>query len=88
MVPDTEAPTGPDGKANRNDRYSTARAAVRDGVLDAIGTVALLGFSLVCLFVGTRGFVVGSSPAISGGFVVASCLLAAAAFDLVPPFRG
>lgn len=33
-----------------------SRNAVRGGVLDAIGTVSLLGFSLLTLFIGVRGF--------------------------------
>ncbi|QFU84200.1 hypothetical protein GCU68_14300 [Natronorubrum aibiense] len=66
----------------------TEYAVVRDAIFDAVGTVALLGFALVFLFVGVRGFVVGSSLPLSAAFVAASLLVAGAALDLVPPFRG
>ncbi|MFA9426915.1 hypothetical protein [Natronorubrum sp. A-ect3] len=68
--------------------YTVNRSVVRDAIFDAVGTVALLGFALVFLFVGVRGFVVGSSLPLSAAFVAASLLVAGAALDLVPPFRG
>ena len=68
--------------------HTVDRSVVRDAIFDAVGTVALLGFSLVFLFVGVRGFVVGSSLPLSAAFVAASLLVAGAALDLVPPFRG
>ncbi|MDG5821933.1 hypothetical protein [Natronococcus sp. A-GB7] len=86
MVPDTET-NGGTTEMNRDEHAKTSRNDVRSGVLDAIGTVALLGFSLLALFIGVRGLFIGSSMAISGGFVVVSCLLAAAAFNFIPPFR-
>jgi len=86
MVPDIETDGGTT-EMSRDENVEMSRNAVRDGVLDAIGTVSLLGFSLLALFIGVRGFFIGSSMAISGGFVIISCLLAAAAFNLIPPFR-
>ncbi|MFC4990587.1 hypothetical protein [Saliphagus infecundisoli] len=86
MVPDTETDGGT-SKMNRDGDMDISRNAVRDGVLDAIGTVSLLGFSLLALYIGARGFFTNSSMAISGGFIIVSCLLAAAAFNLIPPFR-
>ncbi|AGB31670.1 hypothetical protein C488_14397 [Natrinema pellirubrum DSM 15624] len=86
MVPDIETDGGTT-EMSRDENIEMPRNAVKNGVLDAIGTVALLGFSLLALFIGIRGFFIDSSMAISGGFVIASCLLAAAAFNLIPPFR-
>ncbi|WP_265111881.1 hypothetical protein [Halosolutus halophilus] len=86
MVPDIETDGGTT-ETNRDEHVGVPQSAVRNGVLDAIGTIALLGFSLLALFIGVRGFFVDSSMAISGTFIVISCLLAAAAFNLIPPFR-
>ena len=86
MVPDIESDGGTT-EMSRDENVEVSRNAVKDGVLDAVGTVAILWFSLLALFIGARGFFIGSSMAISGGFVIVSCLLAAAAFNLVPPFR-
>ncbi len=72
---------------NREENVKVSRNAVRDGVLDAIGAVSLLGFSLLALFIGVRAFFIDSSLAVGGGFVIVSCLLAAAVFNLIPPFR-
>ena len=80
--PDTD--TGPSGETE----YTVARSAIRDAIFDAVGTVLLLGFSLVFLFIGVRGLVSGSSLPLSAGFVAASLFVAGAALDLVPPFRG
>lgn len=78
---------GTDSDPDREEHYTTARLAVRDGALDVVGTISLLGFSLLFLFIGVRGFLIESSTAISSIFVIAACLVAAAAFNLVPPFR-
>jgi len=86
MAPDIEMDGGTT-ETDRGEHVGLSRSAVRNGILDAVGTVALLGFSLLALFIGVRGFFVDSSMAISGAFIAISCLLAAAAFNLIPPFR-
>jgi len=86
MVPDIETDGGTT-ETNRDEHVGMSRNAIRNGILDAVGTVAILGFSLLALFIGVRGFFVDSSMAISGAFIAISCLLAAAAFNLIPPFR-
>ncbi|ELY42498.1 hypothetical protein [Natronorubrum sulfidifaciens] len=80
--------TDTDTESGGETEHAVARSAVRDAIFDAIGTVVLLGFSLVFLFVGVRGLVVGSSLPLSAAFIAASLLVAGAALDLVPPFRG
>ncbi|EMA45528.1 hypothetical protein [Halobiforma nitratireducens] len=72
--------------SGRDERDERVRDTVRDGVYDAVGTVALLGFSLLFLAVGVRGLLEGAS-ALGGAFLVLAAVVAAAAFDLVPPFR-
>lgn len=84
MANETDMDTEPSDEPE----YTVGRSVVRDAIFDAVGTVALLGFALVFLFVGVRGFVVGSSLPLSAAFVAASLLVAGAALDLVPPFRG
>ena len=86
MVPDIEADGGTT-EMNQDENMEMSQDAVGGGVLDTIGTVALLGFSLLALALGVSEFFTDSSLAISGGFVIVSCLLAAAAFNLIPPFR-
>jgi len=53
MVPDIETDGGTT-EMSRDENVEMSRNAVRDGVLDAIGTVSLLGFSLLALFIGVR----------------------------------
>lgn len=88
MVPDTENDSAQSTKPSQEEHYTVDQLAVRDGILDAIGTISLLGFSLLFLFIGVRGLFIGSSTVFSSLFVVAACLMAAAAFNLIPPFRG
>ncbi|ELY83861.1 hypothetical protein C486_01489 [Natrinema gari JCM 14663] len=87
MVPGTKKDRGMDSDPDRADHYTTTRLAVGDGALDVVGTISLLGFSLLFLFIGVRGILIESSTALSSLFVIAACLVAAAACNLVPPFR-
>lgn len=93
---DGEAETDGDARADggvavdldRDELYAVVREALRDAILDVLGTVSLLAIALVFVFVGARGVVVGSSTTIGVAFVVGGVLLAAAALEFVPPFRG
>ena len=71
--------------------YTVVRSAVRDALMDILGTVALLGFALLFVAVGGQAAISGSTTttiALGAGAVVVGFAIAAAALDLVPPFRG
>ena len=72
---------------DRDDRYATVRAASVDAILDAIGTVLLLGFALLFLAISVRALLIDAWSPIAVGFLVAAVAVAGAAFNLVPPFR-
>ena len=74
----------------REELYEIVHAAVKDAMLDVLGTVALLGFGLVFVAVGGQFLLESSSQvgtALGGLFAGLGFLIGAAALDLVPPFR-
>ena len=74
----------------REDLYEVVHAAVKDAMLDVLGTVALLGFGLVFVAVGGQFLLEASSSTgtVLGGFLVGvGFLTAAVALGVVPPFR-
>lgn len=83
--------TGPDGvveDASREELYRIVRAAVEDAIRDVLGTVVLLGLSLVLLAAGASGLLTAGSAtgvAVGAGLALAGLGLAAVALDLVPP---
>jgi len=86
MVPDIETDGGTT-EMSRDENVEMSRNAVRDGVLDAIGTVSLPWIFSLALFIGVRGVYIG----FLNGYQrrVRYCFLPAgrAAFNLIPPFR-
>ena len=74
----------------REELYAVVQSAVRDALLDVLGTVVLLGFALLLVAVGGRAVISGSTTAVALGVgaVVVGFAITAAALDLVPPFRG
>ncbi|OAQ52488.1 hypothetical protein HTG_12765 [Natrinema mahii] len=87
MVRPTMTTTDPESGKTRRDRDAIGRSAVADAIFDAVGTLSLLGFSLLFLAVGVRGLLVDGSTAVAVAALVASVAVAGAAFELVPPFR-
>ncbi|WP_241432732.1 hypothetical protein [Natrinema pellirubrum] len=79
--------TDPESRKTRRDRDAIGRSAVADAIFDAVGTLSLLGFSLLFLAVGVRGLLVDGSTAVAVAALVASVAVAGVAFELVPPFR-
>lgn len=64
--------------------------SVRRSMLDVLGTVLLLGFSLLFLGIGARGLLTATTTvgiAIGLAAIAGGLALAAAAFGLIPPFR-
>ncbi|ELY99423.1 hypothetical protein C482_10351 [Natrialba chahannaoensis JCM 10990] len=74
----------------QHDSTADVRQGTRDALYDTIGTVALLGFSLLFIAVGTRELVTAGSAA-GGALGIAIGLfgfvLAAIAFNVVPLSR-
>jgi hypothetical protein len=72
------------------DLYTVVRAAVKDALLDVIGTLLLVGIAFVLVLAGGRAVVAADSAAGTGlGLVVAAfgLYLAAATLEVVPPIR-
>lgn len=70
--------------------YTVVRAAVKDALLDVIGTLLLLGVAFVLVVAGVGGLFRASAPAqaVVGAVVLAiGVYLAAATLELVPPVR-
>lgn len=70
--------------------YSVVRTAVKDALLDVIGTVLLVGVGLVLVTAGGQAVVqTPSLPGIAVGVWLAAIgiYLAATALELVPPIR-
>lgn len=69
--------------------HRVVRAAMKDALLDVIGTLLLVGVAVVLVIVGVGGLLSGTAPGVAVGAVlaVAGCYLAAASLELVPPIR-
>jgi hypothetical protein len=70
--------------------YGVIHAAVKDALLDVIGTLLLVGIAFVLVLVGGQAIV--SSGTTTGivagiGFVTVGVYLAAASLEIVPPIR-
>lgn len=87
MSPNTESNGESAVESDRGEIYSAVRFGFKDAILDVIGTVLLLGFSLIFVFVGVRGLVIETSTAVSIAFVIGGFVLAMVALDFVPFFR-
>lgn len=84
----------PDGgtatEADHEELYAVVRAAVKDALLDVVGTVALLGFALLFVATGVRGLLeaAGTTGAVASlALVGLGVVVAAVALDLVPSIR-
>lgn len=82
--PDSSEPAATE--LERDEQYEIVYAATRDAMYDVLGTAVLLAFALLFVYVGARG-VVESMTEIGVVFLVLAALVAAAALDLVTPFR-
>ncbi|OLZ42663.1 hypothetical protein A6E15_07925 [Natrinema saccharevitans] len=87
MVRPTMTTTDPESGKTREDRDAIVRSAVADAIFDAVGTLSLLGFSLLFLAVGVRGLLVDGSTAVAVAALAASVAVAGSAFELIPPSR-
>lgn len=70
--------------------YGVVHAAVKDALLDVIGTLMLVGIAFVLLAAGAQALLSSTSAlglAVGFGFVVGGLYLAAATLELVPPIR-
>lgn len=97
MVPDSndgsdERPTASDGGADLgfdpDALYRVVHAAVKDALLDVIGTVLLLGVALVLVATGGQLLLwsLSGAAAVAGAvLIVLGCYVAATALDLLPP---
>ncbi|QRV17450.1 hypothetical protein JMJ58_21070 (plasmid) [Haloterrigena salifodinae] len=80
---------GKEDSIKRNEElYSAAQAGSKDAIFDLVGTISLLIFALFFIFIGTRALVIGGSTILGVGFIVSAVIVAAAACNLIPPFRG
>lgn len=95
MVPNSQRPTDTDGGAfdpgfDEAVLYRVVRDAVKDALLDVIGTVLLLGIAFVLVIAGIQAVFSSISPgtvAIGIGVVAAGVYLAAATLEIIPPIR-
>lgn len=101
MVPDSpRQPSGDDAASGRDDRtvaefddaklYTVVRDAVKDALLDVVGTLLLVGVAFVLVVAGAQALLQSASllPAAVGLlFVVVGLYVAAATLELVPPIR-
>ncbi|WP_255190869.1 hypothetical protein [Natronobeatus ordinarius] len=81
---------GYDVGLDEQELYLVVRTAVKDAMLDVVGTLVLLGFALGLVWIGGWMAIDGDSTgfvAAGGAFVVAGALLAAVALELLPPIR-
>ncbi|TYL40163.1 hypothetical protein CV102_00855 [Natronococcus pandeyae] len=77
-------------EADREELYAVVRAAVKDALLDVVGTIALLGLGLLFVTTGARGLLeaAGTTGAVvSLALVGLGFAIAAVALDLVPSIR-
>ncbi|WP_293027159.1 hypothetical protein [Natronococcus sp.] len=86
----TKSDGGTSLEADREELYAVVRAAVRDALLDVVGTVALLGFALLFVATGVRGLLEAAGTAgaaVSLVLVALGVVIAVVALDLVPSIR-
>lgn len=70
--------------------YSVIHAAVKDALLDVIGTLLLVGIAFVLVVAGGQALLTSTSTAaIAIGFTLVVCglYLAAATLEVIPPIR-
>lgn len=96
MVPESQRPTDTerDGSVDPGfDEvafYRVMRKAVKDALLDVIGTVLLLGIAFVLVIAGIQAVFTSLSlgtVAIGIGVTAVGTYLAAAALEIIPPIR-
>lgn len=103
MVPETSRTiAGPEGETEQETDggtrtgfdeaalYSVVRAAVKDALLDVLGTLLLVGVAFVLVATGGRMAVASdATPGVVLGLVVAlgGVYLAAATLEVIPPVR-
>lgn len=96
MVPNSQRPTDTDGGESfapgfdEATLYRVVRDAVKDALLDVIGTVLLLGIAFVLVIAGIQAVFSSISlgaVAIGIGVVAAGVYLAAATLEIIPPIR-
>ncbi|MFC6989210.1 hypothetical protein ACFQJD_11735 [Haloplanus sp. GCM10025708] len=89
---DDDAPKADGGAAGFDEArlYTVVRNAVKDALLDVVGTLLLVGVAFVLVVAGVQAVLWGLSPGTITIGVVAVAFglyLAAAALELVPPVR-
>lgn len=70
--------------------FRLVRDAVRDALLDVIGTLLLLGLASVLVLVGVQLYlssISGLGAALGGVLAVVGLYLAAATLEIIPPLR-
>jgi len=96
MVPDSQRPTETDGGDSfdpgfdETALYTVVRDAVKDALLDVIGTVLLLGIAFVLVIAGIQAVFSSISlatVAIGIGVLAVGVYLAAATLEIIPPIR-
>lgn len=89
-VEDARTDGGYDAGLDEDELYLVVRTAVKDAMLDVIGTLVLLGFALGLVWIGGMLAVDGDSAGFvvaGGAFVALGAVLAALALELIPPIR-
>ncbi|NGM67660.1 hypothetical protein G6M89_01320 [Natronolimnobius sp. AArcel1] len=86
MSPPDETQRTPLSDMDDAELYTIVRRATRDAIFDVIGTLALLGFSLVLLWGSVQNVLVHGVDGLFfvAPFVVLALYCGAAAFDLAP----
>ena len=93
MVPNSQKTDGGDLSDPGFDKaalYTVVRDAVKDALLDVIGTVLLLGIAFVLVIAGRQAVFSSISletVAIGIGVVAVGVYLAAATLEIIPPIR-
>lgn len=87
MEPERETDGGVDVRIDQTELYDVVHAAVRDALLDILGTVLLLGFALLFVAMGVQVLFIASSmggATVGVGIFLLGFVLAAAALDIRP----
>jgi hypothetical protein len=96
MVPDSQRPQDTDGGEpfdsgfDEAALYTVVRNAVKDALLDVIGTVLLLGIAFVLVIAGIQALFSSISlgtVAVGLGVAAFGVYLAAATLEIIPPIR-